>query len=208
MHTNKIQYKDGYYVAEGNFIKSNKKPKSNLLHQRFGKLFVKEIYGTKESNSFTYWMCQCDCGKLIVIRGTNLSYGRQQSCGCIPIVHSKRGNSTSWKGYGSIGQALFSQIKRGAKNRNLEFNITIEEIWSLYLKQDKKCALTNIELRFPIKQKDHTGTASLDRIDASSGYIIDNVQWVHKDINYMKMDYDQKHFIEMCKKVAKKYGDW
>ena len=45
-------------------------------------------------------------------------------------------------------------------------------------------------------------TASLDRIDSSKGYVIGNVQWVHKDINIMKNKFDNQYFIDMCKKIA------
>ena len=46
------------------------------------------------------------------------------------------------------------------------------------------------------------GTASLDRIDSSKGYVKGNVQWVHKDINKMKTDFEQSIFIKLCKSVA------
>jgi hypothetical protein len=45
-------------------------------------------------------------------------------------------------------------------------------------------------------------TASLDRIDSSFGYIEGNVQWVHKDINIIKLDYDQDYFIKICSAVC------
>lgn len=47
-------------------------------------------------------------------------------------------------------------------------------------------------------------TASLDRIDSTKGYTLDNIQWVHKHINVMKMDLDQEYFIKLCKLVTKK----
>lgn len=47
-------------------------------------------------------------------------------------------------------------------------------------------------------------TASLDRIDSSKPYIIDNIQWVHKDINFMKRTYSHDYFIKLCKLVANK----
>lgn len=46
-------------------------------------------------------------------------------------------------------------------------------------------------------------TASLDRINSSIGYTIDNVQWVHKKINMMKMDLSQEEFINYCRLVVK-----
>ena len=45
-------------------------------------------------------------------------------------------------------------------------------------------------------------TASLDRIDSSRGYTLDNIQWVHKDLNKMKTNYPNDYFIKMCKYVA------
>lgn len=49
---------------------------------------------------------------------------------------------------------------------------------------------------------DTTGTASLDRIDSSKGYIKGNIQWVHKDINKMKNNYNQAYFINLCALVV------
>jgi len=91
-------------------------------------------------------------------------------------------------------------VKKDKKSRKaLEISITIEDAWDLFLKQDKKCALTGLLLKIDIKSN---GTALLDRIDSSKGYTIDNIQWVHKDINFMKKNYSQDYFIEMCKKVV------
>lgn len=46
------------------------------------------------------------------------------------------------------------------------------------------------------------GAASLDRIDSKKDYTIDNVQWVHKDLNYMKQDFTEEEFINYCKLVV------
>jgi hypothetical protein len=49
-------------------------------------------------------------------------------------------------------------------------------------------------------------TASIDRIDSSKGYIEGNIQWVHKDINFMKRTYSQEYFVQMCKLVSNNVG--
>ena len=49
-------------------------------------------------------------------------------------------------------------------------------------------------------------TASLDRIDNSKGYIVGNVQWVHKQVNFMKGTMEQKEFIKFCKLISSKCG--
>jgi hypothetical protein len=50
-------------------------------------------------------------------------------------------------------------------------------------------------------------TASLDRIDSSKGYVIDNVQWLHRDINMMKQRFSQEYFINICKHIAENNKD-
>lgn len=47
-----------------------------------------------------------------------------------------------------------------------------------------------------------TFNASLDRIDSSLGYIIGNVQWVYKGVNFMKGEMSHDYFIEMCKMIT------
>jgi len=83
----------------------------------------------------------------------------------------------------------------------LPFSITIEYAWDLFLKQNRKCAMSGMEINFAATGKDKF-TASLDRIDSNEGYVDGNVQWVHKDINWMKNTFSQQHFVDMCKKVA------
>jgi hypothetical protein len=114
-----------------------------------------------------------------------------------------RMNSKMWRGYGEISLTHFNQIKIGAKRRNLIFNLTIEYLWDLFLKQNRKCIYTGLELGFS-KKRSLIGscTASLDRVDSFKGYVEGNVQWVHKDINWMKQDFDNDYFIKMCKLVS------
>ena len=45
-------------------------------------------------------------------------------------------------------------------------------------------------------------TASLDRIDNSLGYTLENTQWVHQDLNFMKNKLPESKFINWCKIVS------
>lgn len=71
------------------------------------------------------------------------------------------------------------------------------------VKQDKKCALSGILLKFGRSENVYETTASLDRIDNKKGYTENNVQWVFKDINVMKNIHDQEYFLLLCSKIAK-----
>lgn len=86
-----------------------------------------------------------------------------------------------------------TNIRNNAKTRGLPLEVTHEYIESLFT---GFCALSNV----PLSSIDK---ASLDRIDSSLGYIEGNLQWVHKDVNKMKNDFNQDHFIEFCKLIAK-----
>jgi hypothetical protein len=85
--------------------------------------------------------------------------------------------------------------------------VTGHEAWQVFLRQNGKCALTGLDLDFGSGGTDrrnyHLGSASLDRIDSAKGYSLDNIQWVHKQVNLMKSDLDQSEFIRWCKRVAR-----
>jgi hypothetical protein len=75
------------------------------------------------------------------------------------------------------------------------------QLWDLYLKQERICALTGLPIKLGTVNEI---SASLDRIDSTRGYTLDNVQWVHKDINRMKGDLTPERFLELCQLVAAK----
>ena len=77
------------------------------------------------------------------------------------------------KSYEEITGAYFASIRSGAKTRGIEFNLTIKDIWDLFLKQNRLCALTKVQMTF---EKGKQTTASLDRINSKLGYTILNVQ--------------------------------
>ena len=62
--------------------------------------------------------------------------------------------------------------------------------------------MSGLDISFGESNYDVT-TASLDRIDSGKGYIVGNVQWLHKDINKMKLHHNQEYFIKLCKMVYK-----
>lgn len=61
--------------------------------------------------------------------------------------------------------------------------------------------LSGVALVFSRTRKNET-TASLDRINSSIGYIEGNVQWVHKDVNKMKMAMVEDKFLYWCKTIS------
>lgn len=172
----------------------------DLKGKKFGKLLVKEFAGHK--NNLRQWLCICDCGIEKVVRGGHLSKGYTKSCGC--DSHPSKSNHKSWRGYKEIPLDFFTTIKRNAERRNIKFNITIEYIWEIFIKQNQKCALSGKDLKFGRIGKDRQGkNASVDRIDSTEGYIEGNIQWIDKQINIMKNNMDEKEFLELCNQIIK-----
>lgn len=173
----------------------NKHTKS-LINQKKHLLKIIEIYFV---NKRKMAKCVCDCGNLINIRYDSLT--KTLSCGCLKGSSMKRKliNEKDYKKY-KINKTIYADIKKTAKRRNIEFNLSIDYLWELFIKQNKKCSLSGLDLQF--SNLSTYKTASLDRIDSSKGYIEGNVQWVHKDINRMKSFLYQDNFIELCLLVS------
>ena len=104
-----------------------------------------------------------------------------------------------------MSSIVLSKLRSGAKKRNLEVKITIDDIWNIYLKQDKKCAISGVSVSFPTSHKEYMSystMASVDRIDSSKGYTIENIQIVHKQINMMKQSMSDRDFINWCRIIC------
>lgn len=89
---------------------------------------------------------------------------------------------------------LIKDAKQHAKKKKIEFNLTENDLIKVLLKQNNRCALSNISFE---KEK-----PSLDRINPNKGYVSGNVQLVTINVNIMKSNLEQNLFIDLCHKVA------
>lgn len=176
----------------------------DLTNQKFNMLTV--IKKTKYKGcvpTAMYWECRCDCGNTVLVNTYSLHKGIKKSCGCA--------KKTAWnsKMVGELGGLFWRHIVNSAKSRNIEIKISQQDAWDQFKKQNGKCAYTGLQLIFPPNWKEQSKkTASLDRIDNNLGYIIGNIQWVHKNVNLMKRTMSEKEFIEFCFLVTNYYkGD-
>lgn len=191
-----------------------------IRESKYQKLFSKgqkfkkwTIIGDKielNTHKEAFILSRCDCGFEKLISCYYLKKG--SSTGCFNCGHGNKGESNpSWKGFKDIPGSFLARVKSRAKKIIVEFDITGEDIYNQWLKQNKKCALTGLDIDFVNINKGNTTrkeskydlicSASLDRIDSSKGYTKNNIQIVHKDINIMKNEYNQEYFISFCKKV-------
>jgi len=81
-------------------------------------------------------------------------------------------------------QMLVNASKQRAKNKNREHQITVEDIKSIY-PQNGKCPIFGIDLVFG-DSGFRENSPSIDRIDSTKGYTIDNVQIISWKANRIK----------------------
>lgn len=104
-----------------------------------------------------------------------------------------------------IRVSWFNQFKASAEIRKIEWSLTMDDIANVYEKQKGICALTDESIVFPEVGHPCKALASIDRIDSSKGYVLDNIQLVTRQVNMMKQSYNQQLFIDTCIKVANKF---
>ena len=182
------------------------------LSQKIGKW---EIISTNiihhEKTKEAQIKCRCECGFEKLVYCLTLIKG--QSTACFNCGHGNKGESNAkWKGYKEVPGSFINRITSRSKKSNREVKINAEDIYDLWIKQDKKCSLSGLPIDFTntnpgnINRKeskyDLICTASPDRINSNKGYTKDNVQLVHKDVNMIKKEYDQDYFLKLCQLIT------
>lgn len=167
-----------------------------------------KIISDKYKKDNIYWNdCECVCGKIKAVRTWHLNNNKTKGCGC---TNTK--NRFKAQCIGDLSKSYYTSFRYNRMSKGIEFseNITLQYLWNLFLKQEGKCAISKVDIILnPRWSEQNKGrktkvfqTASIDRINSSIGYIVGNIQWVHKDINYMKGSLNDTDFINWCKVIA------
>lgn len=150
------------------------------------------------------WMMRCDCGREEAVFLQSLMNGKANRCdGCNPGRHLGNKNP-NWKGSEDIPGSWVCMVAVTAKRRHIAFDVDVHDVQKVWDTQGKVCALTGRELRFRIGRTRKEGSASLDRIDSSKGYIVGNIQIIHKEANFAKQSLSNAELIKLCKDIV----DW
>lgn len=195
------------YACRHGFIKRNPRRTRRLFNKdldlvgnRFGRFTVVKKGSNLPNTSYGQtWECRCDCGNLRALCTSVLFSDSINSCGC---SKKKKGRlSVHWNGYKDISGTFWNRLIGGARSRGIQVNISKEFCWKLLESQNFKCALSGQSITIG-EGKDLTAfTASIDRIDSSLGYTENNIQWLHKDVNRMKLEFPQDKFINLIRMI-------
>lgn len=87
---------------------------------------------------------------------------------------------------------VFPFLKKNRRSKSLA-----AELMQLITKQDFRCALTGVKITPENAVVDH-----IEPVANGGDHSIENLQWVHKEVNRMKGSMEQIEFISICRKVA------
>ena len=191
---------------------------SPKIGQKFSRLTVIKKHSSDKSRCSKY-LCKCDCGKMSVVLGTNLTTKHTTSCGCYNSEEIKKRNRHK------IGESSFNKLERAyivsAKERKggIEYSLSTEQFRSLI---QQNCYWCGKEPRLQNRYYNFDGTRTkgsltceewaslqwirangIDRINNSIGYTMENCVPSCTNCNEMKMDRTEQEFISHAYDIVK-----
>ena len=183
----------GCYATEKR--KGTRFSKLELLGQTFGRLEVIESTPKRTQSGNYLWVCKCICGTICEVPAGYLT--RKKSCGCLR-KEAHTGTRSHFYKHGRIGTVLesYDRYKKKCINRSIEFKLSECEFIEITSRACLYCGDT------PSSDYRNVIRNTVDRVDSSLGYIVENCVPCCPQCNTMKNTYTQDDFINQAIKIA------
>ncbi len=156
---------------------------------------------TKKSRKPKTITSECkNCGKIITRK--IYKYDRVKwmcpHCSINIIIQKNGGKTINYTGTSYFTGSNFASWKSSAKRRKKEWSIIKKDLVKIYEKQKGMCALSGVQMELFTNSPYRI---SIDRIDSSKSYVVENTQFVCSIVNVMKNKFPEDVFIKMCEKI-------
>lgn len=153
-----------------------------------------------DKNGKAMWLCRCSCSVEHAVHGYSLRNGNSTNCGCMRLVKVRLPY-----GEASLNQ-LVASIRNNARRRNLEWELTREDVRKLTgqpcyycgCKPNHKSSLSNRYYGIYV----HNG---IDRVDNECGYLVGNVVPCCRDCNVAKNARNVQEFRDWVERVYNRF---
>ena len=174
----------------------------DLTGQIFGRWTVKEIgktvgIGRKSKGT---WKCVCECGNEAEVYTSNLTGGLSRSCGCLQkdYMHWNRPALKHGKS-GKPEWGMWHGARNRARERGIAFDLKVTDIVI-----PATCPLLGIPIVCGKDGMPLETSPSLDRIDNSKGYTLDNVWVISRKANTIKSTATYQELETIAKKLKER----
>lgn len=171
----------------------------NLTGQRFGRLTVLELHSVSMGKGEKrLWLCECECGKEIVLPTGSLRDGNTRSCGCLNEERRERLKMASGE---AALNALLGSYKKHCNDVGRVFNLTKEEFRSLTKGNCYYCGHEPNQISFKKRLNGKYIYNGIDRRDNDKGYTAENCVPCCKTCNRAKRTMTESEFVAWINRV-------
>lgn len=174
----------------------------DISGKRYGRLTVLSLNACikrEKGKSYTTWNAECDCGRVKIIRKSNLISGTT-TCGC--AQEAARAKPRTDLATLVLSRAFSSYKKRAEKN-SIDFSLN-KETFEIIIQSPCDFCGKEPEIS-PVRRKNKTegyAVNTVDRIDSNEGYKLGNVIPACRAHNKMKNNMDILEFYKHAVSAA------
>lgn len=158
----------------------------DLTGRRYTMLVARRQVKRENDKQHAFWECECDCGKIIVVRKDSLENGHAKSCGCMTKNKYKKHGYSHTKIYG-IWQNMKDRCYNPNNHAYSNYGGRGIKVCDEWLGENGAENFVEWSYKNGYEESENRSELSIDRLDVNGNYEPSNCRWADKDVqNYNK----------------------